>query len=180
MHLVARAGRGPRSIQEMPDMEFPPELLLRPSPKKAVVILALGGAFFAGGVLMLLMGDAWGWLGIVMGVGGELAGAMRLLPNSFYLRITADGFTMCSMFRQHTYRWADVEWFRVVAISGAKMVGFDYSTEYRKSKNLRALNRELAGVEGGIPDQFSMSPQELAALLNEAKARATSQQPPPS
>ncbi len=46
------------------------------------------------------------------------------------------------------------------------MVMFNFAKYYSGSKTGAALARQLAGYEGGIPDTYDKSAEELAALLN--------------
>jgi len=46
------------------------------------------------------------------------------------------------------------------------MAMFNLAKYYSGSKTGAALARQLAGYEGGIPDTYDKSAEELAALLN--------------
>ena len=147
-------------------------ILLRPKPTKWLVI-ALGSlAFVLIGVWMVRSHEMLGWLGIVFFGLCLLVSLVCMLPNASYLRLTPDGFTMCSLFRAHTTRWEDVTGFGVGRVFTNKMVMFNYVQSYQRSPKLRSLNTGLTGFEAAIPDTYGLTHEELAALLNRYKASA--------
>jgi hypothetical protein len=96
-----------------------------------------------------------------------------LLPGAGGLRLDSDGFEMTSLFRRHRSRWMEVSEFEVVRLppSLQKMVVFD--DVRTKDSALAKVNRSLAGRTGGLPDSYSLSHEDLAAIMNEWRARAT-------
>jgi hypothetical protein len=48
------------------------------------------------------LGNAVGYLGIAFFGLGLVVFVIKLVPNSSYLRVTQEGFTVCSLFRCHT------------------------------------------------------------------------------
>jgi len=149
-------------------------ILLRPKPTKWLVI-ALGSlAFVLIGVWMVRSRDMLGWLGIVFFGLCLSVSLICMLPNASYLRLTPDGFTMCSLFRAHTTRWEDVTGFGVARVFTNKMVMFNYVEAYQRSPKLRSLNTGLTGFEAAIPDTYGLKHEELADLLNRYKASAAS------
>lgn len=90
-------------------------ILLRPKPTKWLLV-ALGSlAFVLIGIWMVRSRDMFGWLAIVFFGLCLAVSLICLLPKASYLRLTPDGFTMCSLFRAHTIRWEDVRGFGVVS-----------------------------------------------------------------
>ena len=71
------------------------------------------------------------------------------------------------MFRSVSLGWNDVDRFEVGEVKNKKMVMFNFSKYYLGSKTGAALAKQLAGYEGGIPDTYDKSAEELAALLND-------------
>src|ERR1700720_3258355 len=56
-----------------------------------------------------------------------VAFGVNLLPNSSYLRLPREGFTVCTMFRCGSVRWAKVSKFGVTRIRVRNIVGWDPS-----------------------------------------------------
>ena len=150
----------------------PNTLLLRPRRLKWLLILAICIAFTVGGVFQIRAGQSVGWLAVLFFGLGVLASVGGLLPNSAYLRLTPDGFESRSLFRSSLTRWADVSSFEVGLVGANKMVVFNYAPSYRRSAKARAFASMLSGFEAAIPDTYGHTVGDLAALLNEWRARA--------
>ncbi len=154
------------------------ERVLRPGRLTWLLVLAISLAFVAVGLLALLgprpveQEDAWAmWL--CVGFFGLVAGValLQFLPQSSFLRLHADGFTVRTLYREANYRWEDVDTFGVMAIRHNKMVGFNYAPHFDQAKRLRRAVAGLAGFEGALPDTYGMKAEELADLMNEYKYR---------
>ena len=146
-------------------------LILRPSKIRMGLFLAICLAFTVGGGWMIYGDREGGWfVAIVFGL-GSLVFAAQLLPDSSYLLLGPDGFTVRTLYRSQKYRWAQVERFGVTRIGGNKTVAFDFSREYRKYHVARQVAAGISGYEGTLPDTYGMKPERLAELLNEWKAR---------
>jgi hypothetical protein len=92
--------------------------------------------------------------------------AVQLLPNGSYLRLTPEGFTYCSLFRRHTFRWSDVQSFSTVRVGRNEMVVWDYARQYKKQQLGRAVSRGIAHAEAALPDTYGLKAPALAALMN--------------
>jgi hypothetical protein len=46
------------------------------------------------------------------------------------------------------------------------MVMFNFAASYTKTSSLRSFNASVFGYEGGLPDSYGLSHEELANLLN--------------
>ena len=144
-------------------------ILLRPQPTKWLLV-ALGSlAFVLIGIWMVRSRDMFGWLAIVFFGLCLAVSLICLLPKASYLRLTPDGFTMCSLFRAHTIRWEDVTGFGVGTVFTNKMVMFNYVESYQRTPRLRSFNTELTGFEAAIPDSYGLRHEDLADLLNRYK-----------
>ena len=152
------------------------ERVLRPSRLSWLLVLAISLAFVVGGLLALFgprpakPEDAWGmWL--CVGFFGLVAGValLQFLPQSSFLRLHADGFTVRTLYREATYRWEDVDTFGVMVVRLHKMVGFNYAPHFDRAKRLRRAVAAVAGFEGALPDTYGMKAEELANLMNEYK-----------
>jgi hypothetical protein len=127
--------------------------------------------FVAEGVFLVTRGSWFGWAGILFfGLGMVVAG-VSLLPGSAYLRLDAAGFTMCALFKPHSYRWYEVDSFKVGRLGTRKSVVFDYSRLHRGKESLRKFNSRTFGFQGSLPDTYGMSAEKLAATLNEWRQR---------
>jgi hypothetical protein len=125
-------------------------LLLHPRRAKLVGLLLVSAAFVATGVWMVRAGQWLGWLGIAFfGLGVAVSG-LQLLPNSTYLRMGPDGFTVCTLFRSRSCRWSDVKAFEVRRVGRTEMVVFSFSRQPPGSTGLRRLNVRLAGAEAAV------------------------------
>lgn len=109
---------------------------------------------------------------------GAVAAMVPLLPGSSYLRLTAEGMTVCSFWRKWSYRWSDIEAFGIAELSTGRrryqMVGLSLSETFvgrSPSQTLRSLNRRLCGFEGALPDNYGWGYAELAEHLNELRLR---------
>lgn len=146
---------------------------LRPSRLKWLGVGTICLLFVVIGVLMIKDGKSAGWLSVIFFGLGCVVTVVSMLPRATYLRLTPEGFTMCSMFRAHTFRWQDVTGFSVGRVALNKMVLFNYAPSYQKSPGLRSLNVGLVGYEAGLPDNYGLGHDALAALLNQYKAAST-------
>jgi hypothetical protein len=147
-------------------------LLLRPRRLKWLLILAVSVAFTIAGGSMIRDGQAKGWFVISVFALSTLISIGLLLPGRAYLRITPEGFEMRSLFRSLQLRWTDVAGFRAGRIGLNKMVLFNYAASYTRSPKARALATALTGTEAALPDTYGYTADDLAALLNDRRARA--------
>jgi hypothetical protein len=154
-----------------------PSRVLRPSPLKTAGLAALTAAMAAGGAWMIVSGEVLGWFVAVFFGLCTLVIAAALLPNASYLRVGPDGFTLCSLFRAHSYRWSDVSGFSVDRVGPNRMVVFDFSEEFQGMPRLRRFAAALGGHEGGLPDSYGMPLEDLAGLLNEYREQGIASGP---
>ena len=148
-----------------------------PHQAKYLGYLVLCAAFVAVGAVLAGNGAWEVWLGVLFFGAGAVVFAVLLLPRSAYLRIGPEGFTICSLFRARSLRWADVDTFQVATfhqqIGSRKMVVFNFSPHYQGSRRGHKLAVAISGYAGGLPDTYGMRPEELANLLNEYRRRYT-------
>ena len=111
------------------------------------------------------------WLGIGFFGLGCIVFVLQLLPNASYLRLTPEGFTMCSLFRSHSYSWTETKTFAAGYVSQMKTVVFSHSPSYTKQISIRKMNKKHFGFESCLPDTYGMSAEELADLMNKWKRR---------
>ena len=140
-------------------MELP--VTLRSSRRKSVLGLVVCVLFVAAGVSMdhslsIYLSSAFFGLGAIVF-------AIQLLPNSSYLRLTREGFTMCSLFRCHTIQWRHVSRFGVGHIYLKKVVGWDPAHEISKPGK---VTKALSGFVSALPDTYGLRAEELADLMD--------------
>jgi hypothetical protein len=149
-------------------------LLLRPSLAKRLVRLASCALFTFIGVMMIRDDEAWGWLVLgFFGLGAVLF-TLLLIPGAEYLRLTAEGFELRSLWRTHRQRWDDIAAFHAGRIARNAMVLIDYAPTYTRQRAARRFSAGLAGTEGALPDTYGRSAESLAELLNEWRRRYSS------
>jgi hypothetical protein len=163
------------------------ELVLRPRRKKWILLVFVCAGFVAAGFSMVKTAAAptdrlMGWSAIAFFGCGMIVGVLQLVPRASYLRISADGLLVRSLWRNTLYRWSDIDEFGVAEFSTVhhglkqrhRMVGFNFSRSYlarHKTARLKRLNRQLVGFDTALPDNYSYDCAELAQSLNTAKAR---------
>ncbi|MDQ3713913.1 MAG: hypothetical protein M3388_17075 [Acidobacteriota bacterium] len=145
-------------------------LTLKTKPTKTLFYL-LGSLIFVVIGVLTLEGTFVHWLIIGFFGLGSIVFALLLLPTASYLRLTPEGFTMCSLFRSHSYNWSEIEDFAVGKMANMETVIFDHSLFYKNQNTLRKTNKKFFGFEAGLPDTYGMSAEELANLMNEWKRR---------
>jgi len=162
-------GRKPHAMEPSPRGI----LVLRPSKRKVLLLLAISLGFTVVGILMIREGDGFdGWLVAVvfgLGLGASLA---NLWPGASYLRLTARGIDCCTLFRRWQFiPWETVSEFGVARMSyWKKMVVFNRSGSNRP--RLTAVNRAFVGTTDALPETYGMKAEKLAVLLNEWRRRA--------
>jgi hypothetical protein len=116
------------------------------------------------GVRMIAGGNDWGWV-VAVGFGlGAGALGFVLLPNSSFLRLDPEGFTIRANFRERVYRWKDIDAFAVVPFGMFKLVAFSGANAFAASGHPR--------LGGALPDTYGMRAEDLATTLEEWRVRA--------
>ena len=153
---------------------FPGPVVLAPSRRKWLFVLGVSVAFVAIGFWMRHDEPLGGWLVVGFFGLGTLVAPLMLLPGAGGLRLDSDGFEMMTLFRRHHSRWAEVSEFEVVCVPPTlqTMVAFDHARA--EDSALAKANRILVGRTSGLPDNYSLSYEDLAAIMNEWRARAIS------
>jgi hypothetical protein len=136
-------------------------------------MLLVSAVFVVVGVFMVRAGQWVGWLPIVFFGLGMAVFALQLLPNSSYLRVGPDGFTMCTLFRAHSCRWGDVGTFKIGWVGTKEMVVFNFSPQYRGPRHLARLNVNIVGAEAAVAagGTWNVRMDQLADLLNRYRER---------
>ena len=168
--------RSPRPVNvalDNIDMDTGQDHVFRPRPVRVMGWLVVSTAFVTGGILITSTRQWIGWLVIVFFGLGVMVFALQLLPNSNYVRVGPDGFTVCNLFRSHSCRWSDVGAFKVAQIGTKEMVVFSFSNQYRGPRRLSRLNAHLVGADAAvaISGSLNIGMHELADLLNRFRGR---------
>lgn len=150
-----------------------PVVTLRPSRWRFLWLLLVSLGFVLMGAALVRQGDTLvGWSNIIFFGLCAVAFTANLLPNASYLRLEADGFVLCSLFRKHRIAWRDVTGFRPARIGVSLFVGFDYRDEVPAGRRVRGINKRLTGIEGMLPDRYGMSIDGLVELMNARREAA--------
>jgi len=151
-------------------MELP--VTLRSSRKKMLLMLVGSLVFVAAGLLFPTQYRALNVSMVIFFGLCAVAFCVNLLPNSSYLRLTPDGFTMCSMFRCRSIEWRHVNTFGVTRIGTRKMVGWDPAHPPSK---LGKTTKLMSGYVSVLPHTYGLRAEELAELLNRLRDEHTAQ-----
>ncbi|MDB6140330.1 MAG: hypothetical protein JWO94_3402 [Verrucomicrobiaceae bacterium] len=161
--------------------ELMPSLTLRPSKAQTLRILPIG-AVCAGGAFLILPSlkgiILWGmWSCLAVFGLGLFISVLRVIPGSTYVRLSREGFVLCTLWRKFHYRWADVSGFGVLNIGPAgthQLVGFNFNPGYEAREHrakLKQMNVSKWGYEASLADLYGMKAEALAALLNDWRQR---------
>ena len=145
-------------------------LTLRPNRSGLGFFIVLSLVFAAISWYAAHVGASVGYLGIVFFGLGLVVFLIKLLPNSAYLRLTKEGFTVCSLFRCHTVPWSDTSEFGVVDLGVKKMVGWNSQTAAERQPALFKTSQAISGYGCALPETYGLAAEELCALLNSIRA----------
>lgn len=163
-------------------MTFDPSspTVLRPSRARTVGLLALSLGFVAIGVMMTRSSDTIrgipavypGWLAVIFFGLGVPTFLVMLLPGASYLRLEADGYTVCTFFRPNFVPWSAVRGFGVTRVTTRKFVGINLEPDAGIATALGRVNTRLVGYQNILPNTYGMSAEKLAELMNQALSKA--------
>jgi hypothetical protein len=148
------------------------ELILRPIRRKSLLPLLSCAGLVVGALTVRKSDPIIGWVGILLFGSGAIVIGLLLLPGSAYLKLDSAGFTVCTLFRAHSTSWYEVDSFQVARIGGRKFVVFNFSKLHRGQEFARKLSSAIAGYEGGLPEIYGPSAEQLAAMMNDWRQRA--------
>lgn len=167
--------------------EYQNTLKLKSSPLRYIKVLLASSVVTVVYAIALKNGilSGWLWLGIVLpGLGIPLS-IINMLPNSNYLLLTPEGFTIRSSFKSRFFKWSDVKGFNISQLpipniisilrGTGKMVTFEFSDTYTKLVTPRAFVRDITGFNIGadiaLESGYGMKLQDLCNLMNEWRER---------
>jgi hypothetical protein len=149
----------------MDKIELP--IRLRPSPWKAVWVLLGSLAFVVAGVFVLGRGPMAGYAAIAFFGFCAVVAVVKLMPGSSYLELSEEGFVTCTLFRRAKL----VRWDRIASVGWIKMerrsmVVFALKAEFvRAGVTMKFSRTILQGWDGGLPENYGMTPEKLADLM---------------
>jgi hypothetical protein len=152
-------------------------LILLPSRKKLVSLLLGSLLFVVGGAWMIADGERNGWFAAGFFAICAFVVVIQLLPGASYLKLDSLGFTACTLFRKNTVLWSHVQNFDSYVVRYGhtkKMVGFNYKRGFAPQSVALKLAVQLSGFEGGLPDTYGKSAEDLVRVLNEWRGRYSS------
>jgi hypothetical protein len=152
------------------------ERLVFDGSRLKTIALLLGCAVFLGvGIWFAQDGDRWAIVVIMISAFAFLMLLSMLAPGAVRLTIDRSGVELKSPFRTMNLAWSDVDEFYVGYIhtgpSTSKLIAIKYSESYNKQRAGRKVSAQVTGMEGGIPNHFNKSPEELCAILNSYKQK---------
>ena len=146
-------------------------VILRPKKLKywimltpAVLIISLFG------MMMISVDILFGWL--VLAVPLFLLVLTKFTTDSHYLILDSEGFTMKGLFGSTSYKWVDIEEFRVGWSYFFKSIMFRYSDSSQSSLSVQII-RKLSFNLRFFPNIYPMKAEDLAALMNKLREQAT-------
>tara|TARA_R110002012_G_scaffold61127_1_gene160378 strand:- start:20652 stop:21143 length:492 start_codon:yes stop_codon:yes gene_type:complete len=144
-------------------------LILNPSKAKTIILLVVCTAFVTIGFLIEPQNSFIKW-GIILFFGLCICVfALILLPRASYLKLTPEGFEVCSLYQKEFTKWSDIESFGLVNIHYTTMVSITYKSSHTKHKTGKKISQFLAKSDGALPDTYGLKPKKLMALLYEWK-----------
>ena len=150
-------------------------IVLTGNKSKAVLLLLISAAFVAISIISIVKGKDMGWGGLIFFGLGVLTSIYMLTPNAIRLEINRNGIEMKTLFKPMKLEWSDVNGFYVAHLrtgfSKTKIIGIEFSESYKKLRAGRQLSSALTGMEGGLPNHFNCSAEELCELLNKSKQK---------
>ena len=146
-------------------------LIIPGSRKKAALVLVAAIALVAVGVFLLHIGHFWGWVMIGFFSLGIPVAIYMMLPGRNSLRLDRDGLHMDALVKPLKLRWSEVDEFYLATLHGNKMIGIRYSSSYGQLRLARQVAWRLSGMEGALPNQFVLPPEEVCETLNRWRAK---------
>lgn len=138
-------------------------------------------AFVVLGLAEMATGDRVdGWVYLALALLFLAAGLLQRLPKISYLKLTPEGFAERHLFQSRSLvRWQDVEQFIIghanwawwLGLGLLKWVAFNFVPAYAERSTREKLVRRWFGYDRSLLHVYGRSPDELAELLNQWRAR---------
>jgi hypothetical protein len=121
----------------------------------------------AASIWVIADGNWFGYVGTAFFGLGLVVSLLLLWPSSSFLELDDSGLLIRNLFRDSRFSWTAIEIFEARRLGVRKMVTFKFVPQYGESPSVRATAHALSGLEGGLPDTYGRSAEELALMLNE-------------
>lgn len=154
------------------DEPLPRTMTLKPDRLRWLVVFLICAGFVAIAI----------WLGpgdpvLFYGAGGffllcALIAAPLMFGVGASLTLDREGFTCRTLFRSFRRDWRVCSAFYPVSTGMRMHVGFSTAQDESAHPKIAAANRAIIGASGMLPDNFGLSAEELADLMNSYRARA--------
>jgi len=154
-----------------------PPIVIGSSRIHSALMLVIAAGFVAIGAFMLCdpkESATISWLIIIFFGASIPLFAWQLICPSL-LTLAPDGVTWRSPFRSAQWQWDDLQNFHAYKPTGktiSKHLGFDFTDGYHARRGgPHSAAKAMTGVEGSLGGGWELSADELAELLNTARAR---------
>jgi hypothetical protein len=103
-------------------------------------------------------------------------------PDASALKLDSQGFTVRFWFKENTYRWIDVQAFKIITtrymgiIPLSRSVCFSFSDHYQRNVLLKIAGK-IAAFDRKLPDNYGMKAKELLVLLEACRRQAAANGP---
>lgn len=148
-------------------------LVLRANPRRPIIMLVGSAVFLVFGIFMIKVGELRGYMVAGPSVFFFVVYAINIITGTPRLLLTRDGFAIQNPMNSYSYKWNEVDSFSVDFLKGLKLktVVFTLSPNCKKRLTERAGIRAITGHEGVLPNNYGMSPENLADLMNKWRGR---------
>ncbi|SRX53819.1 STM3941 family protein [Aequorivita sp. CIP111184] len=144
-------------------------LILKPKKITTIIWLLICTLFVITGFTVMDEKILVKWVGIIFFGLGIIVFIIELFPNSAYLKLSNEGFEVCSLYRSNFTKWEEVDGFGIFYIRFHAMVVFNYTGEHKKHKTGKKVARFLSSYQGALPQTYGVKTIKLAELMNEWK-----------
>jgi hypothetical protein len=150
-------------------------ITLRPSRRNLILLVAVSISFIWAGWSMRSAHPVLGYVLVSALSLCLIIFVAQMLPNSAHLQLTKERFTIRVLFKESHCRWDECSAFQARHVANGKvLVGWNYVPGYPKAQRRRRLNASLFGAEVMLPDNYGMTPEDLASLMNEVREESLS------
>lgn len=143
--------------------------VLHPNRLKLTLYLVACSFFAVLGGVMIERGAQGGWLVAICFSCATFVFAVSMLPRASYLKLDADGFETCSLFRKDRLAWSEVERFFEGRMAHQSFVFYMFGEAHDRAAMGKKLARAVSPGEGMLPDTYGLRATKLAELMNEYK-----------
>lgn len=158
-----------------------PPIIIRKSRVKSLLMLFVSAALSFGSILLWRDGPdtprAWMALpGVFLfGLGVPLFGWELFRPDR--LLLSPSGLEWRTVRKTLRYSWEQLSGFSVFSVRGSKMIGFSVTGSNAPPKLLARFNSALTGNSAALSGLWEIKPENVAELLNSARAKWRSTSP---